>query len=271
MSGLGEELADHLGGLRLGARHESVPGDEGHARAEVAQHLTELEADRARAEHGQARGRALQLEGRGGGQVAGLLEAGDGGDRGPAADREKDRPGAHGLTGDAHRVRVEELGVAPAQADPVLVQQVLVLIGPEALDEGPLAALGGAHPLGVAVGGEPVHEQGLRGDAAHVDAGAADGSALDHQHAATEVARTDGAREGPAARADHEEVDVEVAAHPIIDRVDLAHVHGATVAGHPVDVRLVSPHPELLLAVAGAPNRLGRPPVVPFICFNVSS
>ncbi len=219
-----EDLLEGARHLEVHARGDAIEDlDDVHLRAEPRPHRAQLEADRAGADHGQARRHRVERERllRGDDPLAVEIEAGKRG--GLRAGRDQDaraleKPGVGAVDLDASGRGDPR---APGQArDPVLFEEALHAVG-EALHDPVLpghhrAEVHGdvARPDAVraeVVARRPVElarvEQGLRGDAADAQARAAERRLLvDAGHAHAELGRADGGDVAAGAGADHDQV-----------------------------------------------------------------
>src|SRR6185312_7656013 len=107
-----EERRHRLGDLLVLARDQARPDlDDRHFAAETAEHLAELEADIAAAQHQQMARQEINIHHRAVGEVGDAVEAGNLRDRRPAADIEEDPAGAQGFAADHDLMRPDEAAV----------------------------------------------------------------------------------------------------------------------------------------------------------------
>jgi hypothetical protein len=196
---LGQRALESLGGLGVHARRDAVEElDHGHLGAQAAPHRTELQADDAGADDDQALGDFRQGERAGGIDDAGLVHRHAGQGRGLGTGGDDDVGGFQGgdravLGGDLDLAGAGDLAGALHPLDLVLLEQELDALGERGdalalllhhLDEVELGLHLDAQVGELAAGGLLVElggvQQGLRGHAADIEAGAAQGDALLH-------------------------------------------------------------------------------------------
>ena len=212
--------------LHLGRDLAVLAGDQavavlehGHARAEAPVHLGELEADVAAADDQQVLGQEVDRHHRGVVEHRHVGDAFPGRQDRAAADVDEDLRRLQDRAVDLDRVRADEAGMAPDQAQVLRPADPLVEAFDRLADHRVLARLHRLHvdahrpgihpPVGGApgdVGGAGARDQGLGRDAAVVDAGAAEVLALDERGLHARFGQAHRERRCGLAAADHDRV-----------------------------------------------------------------
>src|SRR5690606_1334092 len=200
-----------------------APVDEGHFAPEAVQDPRELDRDVAAADHERTSGKRIELEHLV--RAHRELGAGDGQLPGPAADGDEDVAGGVAAAVDFDRVRVDDASPARHDLNPGAFEDPAV----DAVEASDLGVLGGEEALPVeathrevpAVAGgvldlladvRSVDEEFL-GDAAHVDAGAAEACFLGQGDARPVTGGHPRGADAAGATADDEEVELVIHHH----------------------------------------------------------
>ena len=223
----GPECLEHdLGELGVIPPHRLHGFDDDDLAAEASVRLRELEPDRSAAEHQQAIELAAVLEDRLVGEVADLVEAGDGRHCGRGACRHDEIARLNLVVGDRDRVLAREFCRALDDADAKPRHALDGVVGCDRLDDAgdvigdgrvvdarlhrlDAERVAGAHGVRVLAGGD----QGFGRHAADVEAVAAHPRPLDENDLDAELRRADGGDEPARSGADHADIGFEIFGH----------------------------------------------------------